>query len=258
MPAVKSASVLPVAQTVCWGTHEEAARLGVQGEGTRKWAYRWIEEHIRHIAPVTVIVDIGGGGVDSVLPRVLSQFAAQVLVVDRVSDGRSDSNVRAVAMNLEEGLSTIADNSIDVVVSASSIEHLTAAGQRKTFAEIQRVLKPAGVFCGTVSYVTRLTDEVIGLIERDPIFEQTGSSVHARFDARACLEAAPALRPPFAPLAWSHFPGFAGFDEEMLLGSETLISQFVGSYDTVRVLPEIDALKLSWYEMGLFLRKDVA
>jgi SAM-dependent methyltransferase len=187
---------------------------------------------------------------------VLSRFAVEVLVVDRVNQGRRDANLREVALNLEEGLQPFADNSIDVVVSASSIEHLTAAGQRRTFAEIQRVLKPAGVFCGTISYITRLSADVIRLIQSDPIFEQTGSSVQARFDANACLESAPALRPPFAPSSWSHFPGFAGFDEEVLLGSETLISQFVGSYDSVRVLPEIDALKLLWYEMGLFLRKD--
>lgn len=258
MPAVKSASVLPVARTLCWGTHEEAARLGVQGEGTRKWAYRWIEEHVKHLAPVTVVADIGGGGVDSVLPRALSAFAAQVLVVDRASEDRRDANVRAVAVDLEEGLATISDNSIDVVVSASSIEHLTAAGQRRIFAEIQRVLKPGGIFCGTISYITRLSDDVIALIRCDPTFEQTGSSVHARFDAKACLESAPGLRPPFAPLSWSHFPGFPGFDESRLFGNESLISQLVGSYGAVRVRPEIDALRLSWYEMGLFLRKDVA
>jgi SAM-dependent methyltransferase len=247
-----------VAQTVCWGTHEEAARLGVPGEGTRKWAWRWVEEHVRHLAPVTLIADIGGGGVDSALPRALSPFAAQVLVVDQASEGRSRGNVREVAVNLEEGLRAFADNSIDVVVSTSSIEHLTAAGQWRTFAEIQRVLKSGGIFCGTVSYITRLTDDVIRLLQRDPAFEQTGSCVHARFDARACLERAPALRPPFEPLSWSHFPGFAGFDEQMLLASDALISQFVGSYGTIRVLPEVDALKLSWYEMGLFLRKDLA
>jgi hypothetical protein len=109
-----------------------------------------------------------------------------------------------------------------------------------------------------VSYITRLTDDVVRLLQSDPAFERIGSSVHARFDARACLECAPALRPPFEPLSWSHFPGFPGFDERMLLTSDALISQFVGSYGTIRVLQEVDALKLSWYEMGLFLRKHLA
>jgi SAM-dependent methyltransferase len=248
--------MLPVARTVCWGTHEEATRLGVHGQGTRKWAHRWIEEHVKYMAPLDVVADIGGGGVDSALPRTLSPFAAQVLVVDRASEGRRRANVQEVALNLEDGLSTFADNSIDVCVSASSIEHLSALGQQRTFLEIQRVLKPGGVFCGTVSYITRLNDDVVRLLERDPVLEETGSGVHARFDARACLEAAPALHPPFPPFSWSHFPGFEGFDEEMLLACDGLISQVVGSYGTLRVLPEIDALRLSWYEMGLFLRKD--
>lgn len=253
-----SAPVLPVARTVCWGTHEEAERLGVQGQGTRQWAYRWIETHLRHLAPIAVVADLGGGGCDSALARALSPFARQVLVVDRVSEGRTQGNVREVAIDLEEGLQGLTDGSIDVVVSASSIEHLTAAGQRRTFSEVQRVLKPGGIFCGTVSYITRLSDDVIRLLQSDPVFDRTGSSVQARFDARACLERAPALRPPFPPFSWSDFPGFDGFDEAKLLGNLSLVSQCVGSYGSIRVLPEIDALKLSWYEMGLFLRRDGA
>jgi hypothetical protein len=37
--------------------------------------------------------------------------------------------------------------------------------------------------------------------------------------------------------------------------NDALICGIVGSYGTVRCRPEVDALKLAWYEVGLFLRK---
>lgn len=211
------------------------------------------------MAPVGVLADVGGGGggVDSILCNVLSPFAEQVLVLDQFAEEREKGNIREVAVDLEEGLAGLTNNSVDVCVTASSIEHLTARGQQNVFAAIERVLKPGGLFCGTVSYITRLDADMIRLISSDPVFAQTGSSVHARFDARACLAGVKRLRPPFAPPSWSQFPGFDGFDEGALLGNDALIADFVGSYGTVRVLPEIDALRLCWYEMGLFLRKDV-
>jgi SAM-dependent methyltransferase len=249
--------VLPVARSLCWGTHEEAERLRVAGQGTRKWAYRWIEEHVRQLAPVGVLADIGGGGVDSVLCNLLSAHAAQVLVLDQFAQQRVKGNIRDVAVDLEHGFSGLADDSVDVFVSASSIEHLTARGQQNVFAAIERVLKPGGVFCGTVSYVTGLDPDVIRLLNRDPVFAQTGSSIYARFDAQECLAGAKRMRPPYPPPAWSLFPRFDGFDEQLLLTNDALIADFIGSYADVRCLPEVDALRLRWYEMGLFLRKDV-
>jgi SAM-dependent methyltransferase len=248
---------LPVARSLCWATHEEAARLGVEGQGTRKWAYRWIEEHVRHLAPVGVLADIGGGGVESILCNMLSPYAERVRVLDQVAKGLIKGNIRDVAVDLEQGLAGLPDNSVDVFVSASSIEHLTARGQQNVFAGIERVLKPGGVFCGTISYVTGLEVDVIRLLNSDPVFANTGSSIYARFDARECLAGAKRLRPPYPPPAWSMFPSFDGFDEHVLLTNDALIADFIGSYATVRCLPEIDALRLRWYEMGLFLRKDV-
>jgi len=250
-----STVVLPVARTLCWATHEEADRLGVAGSGTRHWAYRWIEEHVRHLAPVGVLADIGGGGLDSVLCARLAQYANRVLVLDQIGDRRRRGHIEEVVVNLEEGLPGFGDASVDIFVTASSIEHLTAAGQRRLFAEVERVLKPSGVFCGSISYITRVTDEVIRLVQSDPAFEQLGSSLHVRLDIKACLEAAPTLRPPFAPVSWSDFPGYEGFDDALLIANDALVSGVVGSYGTVRCRPEIDALRLAWYELGVFLRK---
>jgi SAM-dependent methyltransferase len=252
-----AAAVLPVARSLCWGTREEADRLGVAGRGTRSWAYRWIEEHVKHLAPVGVLADIGGGGIEAELCNLLSAHAERVLVVDQFGEHRSHGNIQEVVVNLEDGLTGFPDCSVNVFVSASSIEHLTTSAQKKIFAEMERVLTPGGVFCGTVSYITRLSDDTIRLLQGDPAFERTGSSVHAAFNAKECLDSACRLQPAFPPASWAQFPGFDGFDEAALLADETLISDFVRSYGTVRLLPEIDALRLAWYEMGLFLRKDL-
>ena len=168
---------MPVARTLVWGTHEEAEGLGVAGQGTRKWAYRWIEEHVRSLPQVSALADIGGGGVDSELPNRLVRFADRVLVVDRMGDGGRRGNIRQVLTELEEGIDGIDDESLDVVVSTSAIEHLTAGGQTNVFAEIERLLRPGGIFCGTVSYVTRLDSEALALIHRDSLFEAIESNL---------------------------------------------------------------------------------
>jgi SAM-dependent methyltransferase len=244
------------ARSLCWGRHAEAERLGAAGQGTRKWAYRWIEAHVRDLAPVGRVADLGGGGVDSVLAGRLARYAREVLVIDRVGDGARRGAVRQLVLDLEQGLAGIDDGSIDVIVTASALEHLSAGGQARAFAEAQRVLAPGGVFCGTISYVARLDDRALALIQADPVFEQIGSSFHCRFDARRCLEAAPRLRPPLAPPRWSDFPGYPGFDEEALGADPGLISDRIGSYGEVRVDPEIDRLELRWFELGLYLVKE--
>jgi SAM-dependent methyltransferase len=250
-----SASILPVARSLCWATHEEAERLGVAGAGTRQWAYRWIEEHVKHLAPVGVLADIGGGGIDSALCTRLAPYARRVLVLDQIGEARRRGNVEEVIIDLEQGLPGLASDSVDVFVTASSIEHLTADGQRRLFAEVERTLKPGGIFCGTISYITRLSEDVLRILRSDPVFEQTGSSAGGRVSINACLSGAPRLRPPFPPISWSQFPGYEGFDETRLMTNDALICGIVGSYGTVRCRPEVDALKLAWYEVGLFLRK---
>ena len=250
-----SASILPVARSLCWATHEEAERLGVAGAGTRQWAYRWIEEHVKHLAPVGVLADIGGGGIDSALCTRLAPYARRVLVLDQMGEARRRGNVEEVIIDLEQGLPDLASDSVDVFVTASSIEHLTADGQRHLFAEVERTLKPGGIFCGTISYITRLSEDVLRILRSDPVFEQTGSSVRSPFDLNACLAVSPHLQPPFAPLSWSQFPGFDGFDESWLMANPALVSGQVGSYGEVRCLPAVDDLRLQWYEVALFLKK---
>jgi SAM-dependent methyltransferase len=250
-----SESILPVARSLCWATHEEAERLGVAGHGTRHWAYRWIEEHVKALAPVGVIADIGGGGADAVLCSRLAPHARRVLVIDQFAQSRRRGNIEEVAIDLEQGLTGLADESVDVFVTASSIEHLTARGQQRVFAEMQRALKPNGIFCGTISYISRLDDDVLELLGRDPVLGQTGSSVRARFDAKACMDASPRLRPPYPPFSWSQFPGFEGFDEQHLNENAALVAGQVGSYGAVHCLPEVDALRLAWFELAFFLQK---
>src|SRR5207342_1538327 len=82
------APILPVVRSLCWATHEEAERLGVGGAGTRHWAYRWIEEHVRHLARVDVLADLGGGGLDAELCKRLAPYAGRVLVIDQTSQAR--------------------------------------------------------------------------------------------------------------------------------------------------------------------------
>lgn len=248
-------SLIPVARTLCWGTHEEASRLGVEGQGTRHWAYRWIEEHVKSIGRVEIIVDIGGGGVDAHFPGVMSCYAEKIIVVNKMGGKNNKGNIFQVEYDMEKGLpADFKDNSIDIFISSSAIEHLTSYGQRNLFSEIQRILKHGGCFIGTISYITRLDEDIIKLLQSDPSLNSIGSSVYCAFNAKDCLDDAPNLRLPYPPVYFDLFPGFQGFNEDKLLNNGALICDTVGSYGSVKVKPEIDALKLRWFEMGFFLK----
>jgi hypothetical protein len=244
-----------VARSICWATHEEAERLGVAGNGTRHWAYRWIEEHVKRLAPVELIADIGGGGIDAVLAGLLAPYARRVLILDQACEPCARGRVETVKIDLEQGLRGIADESVDVFVTASSVEHLSAAAQQRLFADAQRALKANGVFCGSISYIAGLDARALQLLAIDAGLRTIGSNVYAPFDLSACLAAAPGLAPPFPPVDWSLFPGFGRFEESRLLGNPALVAGRVGSYGTVRCSPELDALQLRWFEVAFFLQK---
>lgn len=245
-----------VAQSLCWGTHQEAHLLGVEGQGTRHWAYRWIEEHLKSIGSVKTISDLGGGGIDSYLANLIHCYADRILVLDKTGTSKKKDNIQQIVVDMEEGLGNVVeDNSIDVYISASAIEHMSSKGQAQLFSEMERTLKPGGIFCGTISYISRLTPELISLIQSDPAFEMTGSAVLAPFDAKRCLEAAPGLKPLLPPKDLSLFPGFEGFDENNLLKDESLVFDYIRSYGDVTIRPEIESMNIKWFEMGMFLQK---
>lgn len=249
MPHSKRESLAPC---IMWGNQKDIERLGVQ-QYTRKWAYGWIIDWLRRIGRVETIADFGGGEISGYFASRLAHYADTVLVVDQFGrDGEQKGNIRQVVADMSRKITALPDASIDVVVTASAIEHMLQNGQINVFAEINRVLKPGGFLCGTISYVTNLTPENIAILRQEPMAEITGSPQGDPIDLATLLAAAPKL---LLPDSLENFPGYKNFSESTLLADQNLTYDIAGSYSDVKCRPETDALRLKWYELALLLRK---
>ena len=251
---LKGGSLNPrVKRTICWGTESEAARLGCRGAGTRRWGHAWIRRHMGRLPLASLRVLDAGSGLSNPLldwyrPRVRHAYLVEFLAAPR-----EEGNTTIIQADLERGI-PLDNESVDLVTSCSSIEHLSASGQSLFMAEAQRLLRPGGLAIMTVSYTFRLDAQALTLLSSDPALVRTGCTISAPLNLRCMLAAAPNLFCPEEP-KWDSFPGFEGFSERAILDTPEIIFDRVGSYGEVRCLPETDALGLPWAEIAMYLVK---
>jgi SAM-dependent methyltransferase len=251
---LKGGSLDPhVQQTICWGTKTEAARLGRRGADTRWWAHAWIRCHMEALRLAELRVLDAGSGLSN---RLLDWYRPRVghaYLLDFLAPPGQDGNTTIIQADLEKDI-PLADASVDLVTSASSIEHLSANGQSRFMFEAQRLLRPGGILVMTVSYVLGINDRALEIFSRDPALAGSGCNISTRLDIRRLLEAAPKLRCPVEP-EWSRFPGFEGFSEDIVVSNPDILFDRIGSYGDVRCLAETDALGLRWAGIGMYLVK---
>jgi SAM-dependent methyltransferase len=181
-------------------------------------------------------------------PRVRHAYLVEFLAEPRV-----EGNTTILRADLEKGI-PMDDESVDLVTSCSSIEHLSADGQSRFMSEAERILCPGGLVIMTVSHVFGMDAHALKLLSTDPAMVRTGCTISARLNLRSMLEAAARLHCPEEP-KWTLFPGFDGFTESTVLNTPGIIFDRMASYGDVRCLPETDALGLRWAEIGIYLVK---
>lgn len=251
---LKGGSPCPgVRRTICWGTEREATRLGRPHASTRWWAHAWIRCHMEGLRLSQFRVLDAGSGLSNPLLDWYRPRVRHAYLVEFLAEPREEGNVTILQADLEKGI-PLPDESIDLVTSASSVEHLSSNGQSLFMSEAQRLLRPGGLVIMTVSYTFGLDDRALELLSRDPALVHTGCTIRARVDLRRMLEGAPRLRCPEEP-SWSSLPGFEGFSEGAILDTSGIIYERIGSYGEVRCLPETDALGLRWAEIAMYLEK---
>lgn len=241
-----------VKRGICWGKISGAKALGCP-IGTRYWAHAWIRRHMEAL-PLsrTTVLDAGSGLSNPLLDWYRSRVQHAYLV-DFLANLQQVGNCTVLRADLEKPL-PLPDESVDLVTSASSIEHLSRTGQRLFMQEAQRVLRRRGLVIMTISYVFGLDERALRILSTDPAMVATGCTISAILDLKDLLSAASRLRCPEEP-DWARFPGFQGFSEEAALEDVDLIFDRLASYGDVRCLPETDALGLKWAEIGLYLVK---
>src|SRR5215472_4670724 len=142
--ALKGGALQPgVRRTICWGTKREAARLGRPNADTRWWAHAWIRSHMEGLRLSQLrLVDAGSGLSNPLLdwyrPRVRHAY-----LVEFLAESREEGSTTIVQADLEKGI-PLPDESVDLVTSASSVEHLSANGQSLFLSEAHRLLRPGG------------------------------------------------------------------------------------------------------------------
>ncbi len=242
-----------VHRTICWGTHSEARRICPKHHGTRRWAHAWVRRHME-VMPLGElrVLDAGSGLSNRLLnwyrPRVKHAYLLDFLV-----DSKSEGNTSIVRADLEKGI-PMADASVDLVTSVSSVEHISAAGQELFFREAERVLVPGGLIAMTVSYLIGLDQRKLAVLSSHPILQQNGFSINAELNLRHMLEAAPSLVPPEMP-DWSRFPGYDGFSTEKLLNDRDIILDKIHMYPSEPDAEVVNSLEIPWAEIGIFLVK---
>ena len=110
---------------------------------------------IRKIRPLLVrssgcaLLDIGCGW-DARFLRDVEPYIAWGVGVDRKAPDIQQSKIRTLSCQLE-GTLPFSDSIFDVVTMLAVLEHLEHA--KAVVAEVYRVLRPGGIFCGTVPSV---------------------------------------------------------------------------------------------------------
>lgn len=198
------------------------------------------------------VLDAGSGLTNRLLdwyrPRVKHAYLLDFLLEPRV-----EGNTSIVRADLEVGI-PMPDESVDLVTSVSSIEHLSGNGQVLFLREAQRVLRPGGMVAMTVSYKIGLDEGKKRILSTNPILRSEGFTISTELNLRDMLQSAPLLSPPEIP-DWSLFPGYDGFNSERLLTDRDII------LDTMRLDPalptadDVNSLNVRWAEIGIFLVK---
>lgn len=139
--------------------------------GARPWEYWAVLRHI-HFEPDDVVVDLGSFRT-YVAVYIAHRGAGRVIALDNAdwaqvakapglySFEEWEEELKKYGMPAVEvehaDMRTLPfeSNSCDVLISFSTLEHIEAPGDTEASAEAYRVLKPGGVFAGTVDFGAR-------------------------------------------------------------------------------------------------------
>ena len=218
------------------------------------WASRWVLERAA-LDGSQVVCDLGAGD-NPIIRQTLAASARRGYLVDNhlLPDAAS---VAHPLERVEAGMESLPfeDESIDVALSVSVLEHLPAEARRGAMAEIQRVLKPGGRAVMTIGNLLRADIQARALLQTLDFFVSRNCAVYLPLDVPDMLTAAPLLT--LAGNDGREFcPGFAGYDEEAILAAANLCRDPYADHPAVAAHEALRPIVVC--ELGLMLVKQAS
>lgn len=167
-----------------------------------------------------VAVDLGSG----FNPWILSAAdkCSKIFLVDmwRKPKNTLPSNVTLLRENLESKMS-IEDNSVDLVICLSVIEHLTTDGKLNCMHEIGRILKPGGHAMLSIAVFFPSHKKIFKSMQESDYLNKRNCSVYSPANIKKLVEAS-GLDIIKGGEDTSMFTGYTGFDASVYEDSDIM------------------------------------
>lgn len=232
-----------------FSNRRDCRRYGCQ-ETPWNWGSHWVLERAGLTGRETV-VDLGAGENPILLPALRAQAGRAVLVDSEFLPGSNlGSNIDRVMADI--GNLPLANESIDVAISVSVLEHLSLDRRDAAMREIARVLKPGGRAALSIGIPLGARPEDEALMATIPFLADRGCGVFMPVDIRHLLDATDALELVDSE-GLEHCPGFAEFDEDAILADAEIVRDRWGDFPELAAHPGLAGVEIC--ELGLYLER---
>jgi SAM-dependent methyltransferase len=232
-----------------FSNRRDCRRFGCQ-ETPWSWGSHWVIERARLTGRETV-VDLGAGD-NPILHPALRERAKLALLIDRQYLPASDPGPNVERVIADIGDLPIDDESVDVAISVSVLEHLPLDRRDAAMREISRILRPGGRAVLSIGVPLGAGSDSHRLLEEHPNLVARNCSIFMPVDLSRMLSAAPDLELADAR-GLDHCPGFAGYDESALLSDRGLVRDRWADFPEVAEAPAL--ARISTCELGVVLLK---
>ena len=238
-----------IEQPSCYSNRRDCQRYSCP-ETPWNWASHWVLEQAG-LTGHQRVVDLGAGD-NPILRRAYESQCQTAYLVDLTPNSATGlaGSIYPIAASIDE--LPFADESIDVVLSVSVLEHLSVMQRRKAMAQIQRVLRPGGRAVLTIGVPFHADAEAQHLFQTMAFFTDRHCGVYFPIDIIDMLTAAPKLRHSF-DIDLATLPGGRQFDAQKVLEQPDLCTEAYRDYPPLAAVACLAPVVVA--ECGLVLTK---
>ncbi len=217
------------------------------------WGSRWVLERAQ-LTGKEIVIDLGAG-VNPITLDVYEKLTKQTYLVDDLLLPNENLSPHLKRILTDISCISLPDESVDVAISISVLEHLPVLKRLATMKEISRILKPGGRALLSIGLPLRVSDEARLLMTNHPFFTDRGCPLYLPIDIKQMLGSVSKLHLSGVKKAeqLDYLPGYGAYDEAMLLDSPNLVLEHWDDYPALADYPSL--MRVMHCEIGLMLIK---